>query len=121
MPGARLLVLELRHFEPEGRLADAGMFGVGARHPGVDLDRVDRRQGDRRGQPLGFDAGAADQLIERDALDLQIVGGRNFLRRGQVEARLRAMSLSEGVIRGLMGANIAERLAAPLSLLEGGD
>ncbi|MFN8497864.1 MAG: hypothetical protein U0641_08415 [Anaerolineae bacterium] len=39
----------------------------------------------------------------------------------QVEARLRAMSLPEGVIQGLMGANIAARLAVPVSLLEGGD
>ena len=47
-------------------------------------------------RPLGAHAGAADQLVERDALGAQVVVGGDLLRGGEVEARLRLARVGDG-------------------------
>mmetsp|Transcript_41247 Transcript_41247/g.96593 ORF Transcript_41247/g.96593 Transcript_41247/m.96593 type:complete len:257 (+) Transcript_41247:1466-2236(+) len=72
------------------------MLVVAAGDPGVDVVARQGRQRHRRGQSLGLDADPPDELVERDALDAQVVVGRQLLGHSQVVTRLGFTRVGDG-------------------------
>ena len=93
--------LGLAGFEPgdiECQLGLAQLRLRALRHidPGLGIGRRQRRQHHRLGQRQRLHPGRAHQLLQRQALDAQIVVGRDFLGDDQVVARLGFARIGDG-------------------------
>jgi hypothetical protein len=84
------------YFEGDLALLDDGADVLRLLHPGVDVGGQQFGQGARNGQRLGVGIGLADQLVQCQFLDVQIVIGRDFLRDHKVIAGLRFARVGDG-------------------------
>ena len=95
--GTGFFGLQPGHVQRQPGLAQRRAGGFGLRHPLLDIGRHDRRQRHRYSQRLGLHALAADQLVQRQALDVEVVLGRQLLRHRQVKACLRLAGVGDGL------------------------
>ena len=62
----------------------------------INAQSVDGGQQHRHGHRLRVQTGAANDALERQAFDVEVVLGREFLRCGEVETGLRLARVSDG-------------------------
>ena len=94
--GFGLLGFQPRDVERNGGLAHAGLLVAGGVHPGRHVVRLHAGQLHGQGQRLGLAAVHAHQLVQRQALDAQVVLCGDLLGHDQVVARLGFTGVGHG-------------------------